>query len=56
MRSGKSEDSTIFAGDVIVAPTSEMKETFNTILKATPFGRASLQLPRRRLPDTHRDA
>src|SRR5262245_51229366 len=37
IRSGQAADPQIQSGDVIVAPTSAMKETFNTILKALPF-------------------
>lgn len=37
IRSGQANDPPIQSGDVIVAPTSAMKETFNTILKALPL-------------------
>jgi polysaccharide export outer membrane protein len=37
IRSGEAQDPTVLAGDVIVAPTSAMKETFNYVLKAIPL-------------------
>ena len=37
IRSGKMQDPVIQSGDVIVASTSVVKETFNTILKALPI-------------------
>jgi hypothetical protein len=36
IRSGHAKDPVIQAGDIVVAPTSFMKETFNNILKASP--------------------
>ena len=37
IRSGSAEDPLVQSGDVIVAPTSAMKETFNTVIKALPL-------------------
>ncbi len=37
IRSGSAQDPQLQSGDVIVAPTSAMKETFNNILKAIPI-------------------
>ena len=37
IRSGTAEDPLVQSGDVIVAPTSAMKETFNTVIKALPL-------------------
>jgi polysaccharide export outer membrane protein len=45
IRSGSADDPDIQAGDVIIAPTSAMKETFNLLLKASPIGSAFKTLP-----------
>jgi polysaccharide export outer membrane protein len=37
IRSGKANDPPIRSGDVVVAPTSAMRSTFDTILKALPL-------------------
>jgi len=37
IRAGTANDPVVLAGDVIVAPTSAMKETFNYVLKAIPL-------------------
>jgi polysaccharide biosynthesis/export protein len=37
IRSGAAEDPMVHSGDVIVAPNSAMKETFNLVLKALPL-------------------